>query len=70
MTIWEPSTGGTWQDYLFKTSTNDTDCSLTIHLPPETTVRTVLLSARDAVPNTGIGLTVSVGDMISDSLDL
>ena len=54
-------------DYLFLTSVNAPDASLVITLPPDTTVRTVLLSARDRYPGQGIGLTVSVGNALLTS---
>ena len=42
-------------------------CTLRISLPPDTTVRTVLLSARDSLLWQGIGLTVSVGNALLTS---
>jgi hypothetical protein len=56
-----------WPGYLFVTTTSGLDGSLTIPMPPDTTVRTVLLSARDNVLWQGIGLTVSVGNELDTS---
>jgi hypothetical protein len=59
--------GCDWPGYLFCTTTSGLDGSLTITLPPGTTVRTVLLSARDNLLWQGIGLTVSVGNALLTS---
>ena len=47
--------------------TFDSACSLTINLSPGTTVRTVILSTVDYVPETGKGLIVSVGEILDTS---
>ncbi len=63
--------GCNWVGYLFlTTSYKDPACSLTVTLPPGTTVRTVLLSARENYPDHGIGLIISVGDTDADKLDV
>jgi hypothetical protein len=49
--------------YCFSTSSSSTKtASLTINIPINSTIRTVLLSTNEASPSVAAGLTVSIGD--------
>ncbi len=56
-----------WFGYLFWTWPQDYACSLTINMPPGTTVRTVLLSVTDKDPGRSKNLIVSVGETLATS---